>query len=453
MFLILIGFLIMAYGLINFKKAYFLFMIYQIYWFYLAEIITIKGFPTITIGMIMPLWFFLIFIIKRKKYIRTNIKMPYALPLCLILFSMVITCFTGLAGFKYEFSRMVSVAIQTFPTIWMSWYLIETEKDFKFLMKGYVLVFLLAALFGLFEYLIQANPLVDYKSLLKEGGIRVYSLVHGRGYRVMSFFEHCIGGGMTLGLYSAFVFNLYISSKKSIPYRTIAFIGALLCIPCVILTKMRSAMLFTVICFFALIDFKKKRFYKILLFGVVVFIAILPLLQQNSSLFLSLINKDVQKQLGGSNLDMRLSQLEAVINLMKMSPIGGLGEKFNELISNQYTVQALDYESLWFEQLVKHGLIGAVVHVIMIFYSVIIVPKRYNSKELFIISCAYWITYTVTSIPSFRTSFYYFVLFYLIKHTSVYKEKNAGGHEDGKLYDRQEISKMYRPKYVIKKNF
>lgn len=438
MLLIGVGFLIILYSLVNFKKAYFLFMIYQIFWYYLAEVITISDLPVLTIGMIMSFWFFVLFLIKRKLYIRTKVKMPYAVPLYMIMISMFVTCFVGLAGFNYEMTRAISIGVQTFPTIWISWYLIENENDFRFLLKGYIIVFFLAAIYGLVEYGMQYNPLVEYKSLLKEGGIRVYTLANGRGYRVMSFFEHCIGGGMTLGLYSAFIFMIYVSSKKNIPYKKVALLGALFSLPCVILTKMRSAMLFTVICFIATVDLKKKRFYKLFLLGIVGIVFIYPLIQQNSALFLSLIDKNVQSKLGGSNMTMRLSQFDAVSNLMQMSPIGGLGEKFNELISNQYTTQALDYESLWFEQMVKHGIIGVVAHIIMIVYSVLIIPRKYKSKELFIISFSYWMTYTLTSIPSFRTSFYYFVLFYFIKHTEIYKKmlEDTNAYSNSKKHKR-----------------
>lgn len=40
----------------------------------------------------------------------------------------------------------------------------------------------------------------------------------------------------------------------------VALVGAFLCIPCVLLTKMRSAMLFTLICLLGAIDFKKRNF-------------------------------------------------------------------------------------------------------------------------------------------------------------------------------------------------
>lgn len=416
----------MLYSLKNFKKAFFSFLIYQIYWFYLAEIISVSGLPTITIGMIMNAWFLVLFIIKREKYINTSVRMPYTTPMLLILFSSLVTCFTGLAGFKNEFTRAISLAIQLYPSIWIAWYLVETEEDFKYLFKRYTIIFLIAALFGIVEYVFKFNVLVEYKSMLREGGIATYSLANGRGYRVMSVFEHCIGGGMTLGLYAAFVFMLYVNTKGKMINKDIALVGAFLCIPCVLLTKMRSAMIFTLICLLGAVDFKKKRFYKLLYLALILLVCIAPLILQNSDLFLSLFSSSIQKKLGGSNISMRFNQLNAVLNLMKMSPIGGLGEIFSEFVSNVYTMQALDYESLWFEQIVKHGMLGVIVHVIMIVYSVIVIPKKYKSKELFILSFAYWAIYTITSVPSFRLTFYYFILFYFIKHSKVYLDMKSG---------------------------
>lgn len=416
----------MLYSLKNFKKAFFSFLIYQIYWFYLAEIISVSGLPTITIGMIMNAWFLVLFIIKREKYINTSVRMPYTIPMLLILFSSLVTCFTGLAGFKNEFTRAISLAIQLYPSIWIAWYLVETEEDFKYLFKRYTIIFLIAALFGIVEYVFKFNVLVEYKSMLREGGIATYSLANGRGYRVMSVFEHCIGGGMTLGLYAAFVFMLYVNTKGKMINKDIALVGAFLCIPCVLLTKMRSAMIFTLICLLGAVDFKKKRFYKLLYLALILLVCIAPLILQNSDLFLSLFSSSIQKKLGGSNISMRFNQLNAVLNLMKMSPIGGLGEIFSEFVSNVYTMQALDYESLWFEQIVKHGMLGVIVHVIMIVYSVIVIPKKYKSKELFILSFAYWAIYTITSVPSFRLTFYYFILFYFIKHSKVYLDMKSG---------------------------
>jgi hypothetical protein len=71
----------------------------------------------------------------------------------------------------------------------------------------------------------------------------------------------------------------------------------------------------------------------------------------------------------------------------------------------------------------KHGLVGVLAYVYMIFYSLIKVPKEYKSKQVFFISLAYWGTYTLTSTPYFRIYLYYLALFYFIKKSEVYKKR------------------------------
>lgn len=56
-------------------------------------------------------------------------------------------------------------------------------------------------------------------------------------------------------------------------------------------------MLFTLICLLGAIDFKKKKFYKLLYLVLILLLCIAPLILQNSDLFLSLFNSNVQKNL------------------------------------------------------------------------------------------------------------------------------------------------------------
>ena len=118
---------------------------------------------------------------------------------------------------------------------------------------------------------------------------------------------------------------------------------------------------------------------------------------------------------------MRLDQLDAVFQLMKQSPLFGLGEKFRLYISNIYTTRALDYESLWLEQMAMHGMVGVFAYIYLIYVSIIVVPRKYKSKQVFLFSLAYWLVYTMTSTPYFRIYFYYIVLFYFIKNSRVYR--------------------------------
>lgn len=419
-----IGIMIILYSLLNYKKGFLLYLVYQIFWFYGATLFSIGG-KTITASMGMTLVFFVMYFLNSYRYPKPHTRLPYAIPLIAITISLIITCFVAFAGLNQELTRAISNIIQDVLIVWLIWNLVETKKDFEFLFKGFTLVILLACLYGTFEYASHMNPIFDLKNSISTNHISSYTEFTGtaadRGYRLTSFFEHPIGAGMSLGLYASFVLTIVVKCKKKIPYEKLALITVLLCVPCIVLTKMRSTMLFTMISGFSFIDFRKKKFYKIILFIAIGIAIAWPIISQNLTLFLSIFNKKLQSSVGGSSFEMRLTQLDAVQQLLKLSPIGGLGELFKGYISNQYTEAALSYESIWFEQMVKHGMIGVIANIILAYYSVIKVPKDYHSKEIFFISLAYWITYTATSIPSFRMHMYYLVLFYFIKTSETYK--------------------------------
>ena len=283
-------------------------------------------------------------------------------------------------------------------------------------------------MYGIFEYYTKTNPFIDYKNDLLDGGIVLYSSTSQalkRGYRLISVMEHPIGAGMTLALFVIFICVTLVIYNEKFPryYKFISIFSAILCVLCVILTKMRSCILFLIIGLMATINFNKKKFYKFILLGIILIGFAYPLLNDNINIFLSLFNKSAQKSVGGSSWEQRLSQLDAVVSLLKMSPIGGLGEKFESIVVNQYTVAALGYESVWFIQMTRHGIVGIFANLFLAYYSVIKIPGRYHSKPVFFLSLSYWIVYTLTSIPSFRTELYYLLLFYFIKKTDVYKKQ------------------------------
>ena len=102
-------------------------------------------------------------------------------------------------------------------------------------------------------------------------------------------------------------------------------------------------------------------------------------------------------------------------------------EKFADYIANDFTEMALAYESVWLEQMSKHGLIGIGANIILMVYSIFVVPRKFKSKEMLWLSLAYWGIYTMTSVPTFRTSLFYLLLIYYIKSSEMYKEKAMKG--------------------------
>ena len=173
----------------------------------------------------------------------------------------------------------------------------------------------------------------------------------------------------------------------------------------------------------SIVDFRKKKFWKFIAGSLIVLVIVFPFIIGKIGLLLSMFSSKYAGAVSGSSASMRFDQLAAIFQIMLLSPITGLGENFQRFYTGVYAPRAMGYESLWFEQKAKHGMLGVLAYIFMIYYSVYVLSKRYKSKELLFISLAYWVTYTLTSTPYFRIYFLYAILFYYIKDSKVYLNK------------------------------
>lgn len=415
----------------NYKKGLLLFLLFQMIWFPDTQVIQVGGLSLNT-NFLVSFVFIFLFLLKCKGGIKhLNNKFPYTIPMACISFSLLVTCFTSLSGFVGEFAKAIGLIMMDIIIIYIIWIYLNEKEDFVFLFKGITIIIFISCLYCLVEGIIHKNPILDYKISCSSNILSVYddyTYGYGRGYRCYSIFEHPICASMIYALYVVLILNLLVDIRK-IPYRCLAIITMLLSIICIFFTKQRAGLFLLFLGCLSCIDFSKKKFYKLVLFAVVGVLLLLPLIQDYLfvllSSFIPKIDNGIGGIVGGSNLSMRLSQLNAVYHIMLQSPIFGLGENFKRLYVSEYAAQALDFESLWFEQMAKHGIVGVLSYVIMIYFAVYRIPKKYKSKEVFFISLAYWLTYTMTSTPYFRIYFFYVIIFYYIKNSKIYLRKNA----------------------------
>lgn len=394
------------------------------FWYYGATLFSI-GTKTITISMALNICFFCLYFVKGNVKTYPKRKLPYAVPMMLVVLSYFFSCLFSVGGFLPEFTRTISTLSYEILIAWLVWYIVDTEKDFEFLFKGITIIMFIACVYGMAEYLIGSNFVITIKNSVANSEIVTYNTIQSataqsRGYRITSIFEHSIGAGMNYALYAVTVLYLYINKRLRLGRNILAVVTAVLCVPCLMLTKMRSSMLFALIVLLSCLDFKKKNFYKFAGITVLIAIIALPYCKSYIELFLSLFSSKFQSGVRGSNVEQRLTQLEAAYHLMLMSPLGGLGSLVKDNLVNSYTKALLNYESVWFGEMVMRGMFGVVANILLMIYSVILIPRRYKCPFLFFLSGAYWLTFTLTSVPSFRMHMYYLVLFYFIKASKVY---------------------------------
>lgn len=430
MILIVIGIFIIICSLINYKFSLFLFLGFKMMLTTNAVLVSIPGIPLLTIDMFISIYFVIGYLVKYRKN-NAKISFPYLTPMLLYGMSVVISSVLGMAGITNEMSALVGTVFQDILFMVILWNVIETDHDFKQIFSVITMVFFASVIYGLIESSTHQNPFLLYQAKMNSDPQKViditdpgYILIQ-RGHRIRSFFEHPIGAGVNWALYVSFMVTAWLQYNEKKVIKVTPIITAILCVPCIILTKMRSSILFLVMGLMSCVNFKKKRMYLLLLVIPVLLFLGKDYFIDNSNIFLSLFNKDIQSAIGGSTLQGRLQQFYAGFRLFSMSPIWGLGSKFMSVISNNWTEAILGMESIWLRIMIQYGILGVMSQIFLAYYQIVKIPKYFHSKELRFISLAFWVVRTVTSIPGMHDYLYYLCMMYYIKKSDVYQSKGA----------------------------
>lgn len=187
-------------------------------------------------------------------------------------------------------------------------------------------------------------------------------------------------------------------------------------------TKMRAGLFMLIFGIPAFWKFKGKQFITLFVGFVVLLFIVFPLISDQIDVFQSLFNKKAQEDVGGSNLEMRLEQLGACVFFLQQSPITGFGEQCLLYLNGIEAYQLRALESVVFEEMVRHGILGLLATFVLMFFTTIHLPLKYHSKELCFVSLSFWVTYILTSIPFFRMHLFYIAYFYII--FQINKRKN-----------------------------
>lgn len=420
MVLIILGTLILSYSFFDFKNAYYAFICYTIFWAPQAFCFTI-GDRDVIINMVMSFGLFISFLVNYKKLNITKRLMPFTIPFIFVAFSIFFSCFFAEAGFKSEFTRFASKILQTYTTIFISWYVFETRDDFEKLIKVIIITFFIAGLYGIIEFVIQKNVFFEYKKSISTDMLGAYDTAR-RGYRVISLFDHSIGAGLNFGLVCSFILYLLIYEKNFLPFKKLSIVTSILCFICVFLSKARADYVYLLIALIPCFNPKKVKLKKVATYALLVFLITLPFTHNRLNLITSIFDSEAQSQVKGSSIELRLDQYDAVKEAISDSPIFGIGEKYENYLSPEVAERIKGAESVWLEQLLKHGVIGVLAHIVFAIFSVVIIPYKYKSGRLLFLGLAYWTTYSFTTFLSFRFDLYYCILFYFIKTSKEYIE-------------------------------
>lgn len=427
----LIGLVILLYAFVNFKSGFMLYSAFKLLLVTNITLISIPGVPLLTLEIFLTMMFILLFFINGARHQYAHMPFPYKLPFFILFICWLISSVFGIAGFGVELSNLVKTVAEEIIFIWILWEVIDSKKDFEKIYQYITIVIFFSCIYAFIELSLQSNPLAVYEATLNEDkskNIFYEYLSDSRGYRVKSCFEHSIGAGINWGMYAVFTMWHWINNNKNKKSFWLSIITAFLCIPCIILTRMRTPILFTVISSLCLLNFKRKKFYAVII-AVLIGIGFMhDLVADNATIFLSFFNESAQRNVGGSDLNMRMMQMSTAVNLVKMSPVVGLGNKFASVLSESLIRGLLGLESIWLNVIVQYGIIGVISYVVYAVYSIIVIPFKIRSRPILFFALAYWISYTCSSLPGMKLYLYFMIMIYFIKDSEQYQIAKQRGN-------------------------
>lgn len=407
---IFIYFPLLIYMFYDFRKAFLLFVLLKIFLNKYISIINMPGVPLFTLELFINICFILFFflILKRKPgYIREPFPLKTAFIWCIA--SIIISTFFSVVGFASAFTRALQDIINNYIFIYILWFILRSKRDVLFLIKGFVLIFIVLGLYGFYEKITGSNPLLDYEvSLnpsLKDMELR-YDLDGRLGLgRVQSAIAHPIGFGIYLSVILSFYF--YIQNKAKNVWQQpfiLKLLFGLLSISCLFFTNSRSPLVFLFISIIPFFIFEGKRRFQMILFGLFGVVLTWSFIEPYMQNILSLVDSQASNNVGGSDSAMRYNQFLSAFRIFFKSPFIGNGIKSMDDFLDA-DIGLLGGESIWIWLMIERGFLGIFSHIILI----IAIAKIGVGKIKYFVwfsTLAWLITTSITSTPGIEISFF-----------------------------------------------
>lgn len=384
--------------------------------------------PALTVSFIIN--FMLCFFCwkKRKTYLSYH---PLSLVIMLSIVGIVIGVFSSITDIVASLPAAIS-SISSFAIVYMVYHEIKNQQDMDIILKSFVVVCVLLLGYGFYEYLLQDNPVFN-EVLTWSSRDLIYGKLFYRGLLLYDADTTRFGSERCSSLMSIYIswgalcvifigFMMFCRDKLIIFIKPFCWWGLfLMSIFCLYTAGSRSPYVYFAIVAvpFFIRDFKVKT----KLFGISLLVIGLFIFQEQvMDIVYSIKHAD---KFGGSSVDMRLMQLNAIRSVLSENLIFGLGLKGGELASSM-NPEILGAESIWFHTLISGGLVGAFLLVcvyICMFKKFVAFssPKTRLSAACFVLG---WITFSsLTSFPGLTISYIFTIMTIIIRYWQLQREE------------------------------
>ena len=409
--MILLVFLIATFFLLrNFKETV---LIYTPFKFLFTNSVVLVGsvsFDNAISLLICFLFFFHYFVKEAYRYIQETWP---------LLLSFVFLCVSESISALIDEPNVISIPLKfcrNYGYCLVLYCLIAEEKDLTTIIDSLSLYIILLVGNGIVQFVTGINIIGDWiLDSMKESAFFAEDVDYGiRGIRINSFLGHSICFGDVCAIFLLVFVYFYRNNyrrQKSVIIIILLVIG-------VLLSNSRTPLLALMIYLLPVLTDKEivNKYRSFYIFGIplaILFISI-PIYHMLDSMF----NENTIYDTGGSNMTMRLEQLEASIDVVGNSFIWGLGYSFDF----EDIKELRGAESVWFNLLMYQGIVGCLCYLFLIvqaFYN----TRHYSCyKYIFFMTLGYFVQQSATYNAGLNEFLFYFCLILLISHSEIIAE-------------------------------
>lgn len=380
---------------------------------YLAYVVLLFGcnitlpFITLTQSSI-SIFCFIIYIFKNAKYISPVIRRGVYPFIFYFMSFLLIMPFQN--NVFFDFWRLNIFEVVTWGIIIYT----ETLKDTSFglvFRKAFIGISMITVLYG-FVLFFLPRGLNPYRLYLQIIGVSEYlsdysdDINRSMG-RIFSTWSHPLYYNFYLGSFFLIVLSLKNNINKALWYAVSAII-----LFNILTSGVRTTMVVLIPC--VCILFIKKIKLKTLILGAIISISAVNVVyiisDKYSDYLLSIVDSKKSESVG-SNMDMRLEQLEGSVDCIKGNPIFGNGYNWTDYYKLKFGAhpKAITFESLIFVIIADSGLIGFFIWIIFIILLIKLTKSNFvrtDDRLVMYSLIAFFITFTIiTGLYSCMTLF------------------------------------------------
>lgn len=311
---------------------------------------------------------------------KLDLKPFYAFLVFYVLILIEIPFTDGVSS-SFQLDRWRSaIMVNLFVPIAL-WNIRKIDNVYSHIRKSLIVVIIIATIYGLFLTTMKGiNPYSMFFHSLKgvEYSIDWYSASDRLFGRISSVFLHPMHFGMFLGCASIYVLSIRNKIRPILYY-----VLLLLIFTNFITCGIRSVLFSSLITLIFFLSASGKIKY---VFGIIILASIFSLIvyftPELNQYFSDVSNISDQSNISGSNLDMRLSQLEGCFREIKDCFIFGKGHMWHEnyMMKNGTHPIILAFESLVFIIICDYGIFGFFIYGIMLLILFYTIKKHINDS-------------------------------------------------------------------------